>query len=126
MSSPVAAPSTSTPDRPSSLTQSPGAKTATPAPLDKPSASVSNSPVIRIAANPEPGTKQPDSAPIHVKSATRAKTQSQSEESAGPLPRPLAVASANDPNLNGLMASASTRLPTPSLATPRISPGVSQ
>ncbi len=126
MSSPVAAPSMSAADRPSSLTQSPGAKTATAAPLDKPSASVSNSPVIRIAANPEPGTKQPDSAPIHVKSATRAKTQGQSEESAVPLPSPLAIASANDPNLNGLMASASTSVPKPSLATVRISQGVSQ
>ena len=126
MSSPVAAPSTSTPDRSSSLTQSPGAKTATAEPVDKPSASVSNSPVIRIAANPEPGAKQPDSAPIHVKSATRAKTQGQAEESAVALPSPLAVASANDSNLNGLMASASTSVPKPSLATVRISQGVSQ
>jgi protein TonB len=83
--------------------------------------------VIRIALNPEPATKQPDSAPILVKSnATRAKTQAQAEESATTLPSPLAVASANDSNLSGLMSSASSSVPRPSLATVRISQGVSQ
>jgi protein TonB len=79
-----------------------------------------------IAANSAPGTKQPDSAPIRVKSTTRAKTQAQGEESAPPLPSPLAVASANDGRLSGLMASASSSVPRPSLATVRISQGVSQ
>jgi len=116
----------STPDRASSSTQSLAPKTATATPLDKPSASVGNSPVIRIAADSEPGTKQPDSAPIHVKATTRAKTHAQAEESAPPLPSPLAVASANDRNLSGLMASASINVPKPTLATVRISQGVSQ
>src|SRR2546421_7956558 len=70
--------------------------------------------------------KQPDSAPIHVKSATRAKTHAQGEESAPPLPSSLAVASANDKTLSGLMSSASTSVPKPALATVRISQGVSQ
>jgi periplasmic protein TonB len=125
MSSPVA-PSVSTPNRASSSTQSLTPKTATATPPDKPSAGVGNSPVIRIAADSEPGAKQPDSAPIHVKSTTRAKTQAQAEESAPSLPSPLAVASANDRNLSGLMASASSSVPRPSLATVRISQGVSQ
>jgi periplasmic protein TonB len=129
MSSP-AAPSVSTPARASSATQTLAPKTATAAPPDKPSAGVGNSPVIRIAANvaanSEPGTKQPDSAPMHVKSTTRAKMQAQAEESAPALPSPLAVASANDRNLSGLMASASSSVPRPSLATVRISQGVSQ
>jgi protein TonB len=125
MSSPVA-PSVSTPDRVSSSTQSLAPKTSTAIPPDKPSAGVGNSPVIRIAADSEPGTKQPDSAPIHVKSTTRAKTQAQAEESAPLLPSPLAVASANDRNLSGLMASASSSVPKPTLATVRISQGVSQ
>jgi protein TonB len=125
MSSPVA-PSVSTPDRVSSSTQSLAPKTATAIPPDKPSAGVGNSPVIRIAADSEPGTKQADSAPIHVKSTARAKTQAQAEESAPSLPSPLAVASANDRNLSGLMASASSSVPRPSLATVRISQGVSQ
>jgi periplasmic protein TonB len=125
MSSPVA-PSVSTPGRASSSTQGLASKTATAVPPDKPSAGVGNSPVIRIAADAEPGTKQPDSAPIHVKSTTRARTHGQAEESAPPLPSPLAVASANDSTLSGLMSSASTSVPKPSLATVRISQGVSQ
>jgi protein TonB len=125
MSSP-AAPSTSTSGRASSATQTLVPRAATAAPPDKPSAGVGDSPVIRIAANPEPETKQPDAAPIHVKSTTRAKTQAKAEESAPPLPSPLAVASANDRNLSGLMASASSSVPKPSLATVRISQGVSQ
>lgn len=141
-SSPVTAPSTGTLDRASSTTQSLAPKTATATALDKPSAGAGNSSVIRIstniganiapniapniAANSEPGTKQPDSAPMRVKSTTRAKTQAQGEESAPPLPSPLAVASANDGRLSGLMASASSSVPRPSLATVRISQGVSQ
>jgi TonB family protein len=120
------APSASRPDRESSATQSLAPKTAATATLDKPSAGVGNSPVIRIAANPDPATKQPDSAPIRVKSTARAKTQSQGEESAPSLPSPLAVAPANDRNLSGLMASASSSVRKPSLATVRISQGVSQ
>jgi TonB family protein len=127
--SPVAAPSTGTPGRASSVTQTSAPKTATVAAPHKPSAGVADSPVIRIAANiaasPEPETKEHDSAPIHVKT-TRAKTPAQGEESAPPLPSPLAVASANDHNLSGLMASASSSVPRPSLATVRISQGVSQ
>src|SRR6202047_1795171 len=127
--SPVGAPSTGTPGRASSVTQTSAPKTATVAPPEKPSAGVADSPVIRIAANiaasPEPETKEPDSAPISVKT-TRPNTPAQGGESAPPLPSPLAVASANDHNLSGLMASASSSVPRPSLATVRISQGVSQ
>ncbi len=127
MSSPLSAPSTSTPDRASSATQTLAPKTATAAPLDKPSAGTGNSPVIRIAANPEPETKKPDSAPMHVKSdAAKAKTRTQAEESAPPLSSWLAGASADDGNLSGLMSWASSSVPSPSLATVRISQGVSQ
>jgi protein TonB len=131
-SSPVAAPSTSTPDRANSATQTLAPKTATATLPDKPSAAAGNSPVTRIAANvapnaanSEPGTKKPDVSPIRVKSSTGAKTKMQAEESAPELPSPLAVASANGSNLSGLMSSASS-LPKPSLATLRISQGVSQ
>jgi len=132
-SSPVAAPSTSTPDRANSATQTLAPKTAPATLPDKPSAAAGNSPVTRIAANvapnaanSEPGTKKPDVAPIRVKSSTGAKTKTQAaEESAPELPSPLAVASANGSNLSGLMSSASS-LPKPSLATLRISQGVSQ
>ena len=128
-SSSVGAPSTSTHDRASSTTQTLAPKTATAATLDKPSAGTGNSPVIRIPANiaenPEPETNQPNSAPIRVKSsAARAKTHAEAEEST-PLPSPLAVASADDSNLRGLMPSSSSA-PTLALATVRISQGVSQ
>jgi len=130
MSSPLTAPSTSTPGRASSATQSLVPKIAPAATPGKPSAGVGDAPVTRIAAiiaaDSEPGPKQPDSAPIHVKSTTRAKTHAPAEESAPPLPSPLAVASANDSNLSGLMSSTSSSVPKPSLATIRISQGVSQ
>jgi protein TonB len=80
-----------------------------------------------MAANPEPETKKPDSAPIVVKSnAAQAKTQAQAEESETSLPSPLAVASGNESNLSGLMSSASSSVAKPLLATVRISQGVSQ
>ena len=129
-SSPAAAPSTSTPGPTSSATQTSAPKTTTAVPPNKPSAGVGDSPVTRIAAiiaaNAEPEPKQPDSAPLHVKSTSRTKTHAQAEESAPPLPSSLAVASANDSNLSGLMSSASTSVTKPSLATIRISQGVSQ
>jgi protein TonB len=64
---------------------------------------------------------------IVVKSYTAAKkTQSQSEESAPQLPSPLAVASPNDKNLSGLVASVPTALPKATVGTLKISQGVSQ
>jgi protein TonB len=60
-----------------------------------------------------------------VKSSA-ARTKTQAEESAPPLPSTLAVASESDSNLEGLMSSASSSVPKPSLATLRISQGVSQ
>lgn len=122
LSSPVAAPSTSAPDRANSTTQTLTPKTATATLPGKLSADAGSPPVIRIATTPEPGAKKPDSPPLQVKSNAEAK---HGEESAPQLPSPLAVASANDSNLNGLM-SASPNLPKPSLATLRISQGVSQ
>ncbi|MGA2359259.1 MAG: TonB family protein [Terriglobales bacterium] len=128
MSSPVAAPSTSTPGRASAATQTLAPKTATAAPRDEPSAGPGNSTVIRIAANAaansEPGTKKPDSAPLHVKSGP--KMSAQAEESAPPLPSPSTDASANDSSLSGLISSASSNPPRPSLATVKLSQGVSQ
>jgi TonB family protein len=131
MSSPVAAPSTSAPKAASSATQPLAPKTDTEAPLDKPSAGVGNSPVIRIAANlaadPEPATRKPDATPIVVKSNARAaKSHAPADELAPALPSPLAVASANDSGLSSLISSASSSLAKPSLVTVKISQGVSQ
>jgi protein TonB len=119
---PVAASSTSAPDRASSTTQTVTPKIAAATLPGKPQAEAGNPPVIRIAATPVPEVKKPDSPPLRVKSNAEA---THSEESAPQLPGPLAVASPNDSNLNGLM-SASPNLPKPTLATLRISQGVSQ
>ncbi len=127
MSSPEAAPSTSTPGRASSATPTSAPKTATAPSPDKPSAGAGKSTVIRIdasvAANSEPETKK-DSAPLRVKSGT--KMRAQAEEAAPSLPSPLTVASADDSTLKGLISSASSSLPKPSLATIKISQGVSE
>ncbi|HKM84601.1 MAG TPA: TonB family protein [Terriglobales bacterium] len=131
MSSPKAAPSASTPNRASSTTQTSASKAATATLPDMPSPGAGNPPVIRIPLEPGLGTKKPDSAPLLVKSnPAGTKTQAQSQESAPPLPSPLAVASAavtsNDSALSGLLSSASSSLSKPSLATARVSQGVSQ
>jgi protein TonB len=126
IAAPVAAPSTSQPDPASSVNPAPAPKANAAIPLDKPSAGTGNAPMTRIAIDPEAGTKKPSSAPIVVKSnAAGTKPQAQSEESAPQLPSPLADASANDSNLSGLI-SESPSLPKPSLATIKVSQGVSQ
>jgi TonB family protein len=66
--------------------------------------------------------KKPEPLPLRVKSNAGA---NRAEESVPQLPSPSAVAPASDNNLSGLM-SVSPTLPKPSLATLRISQGVSQ
>jgi protein TonB len=134
---PATAPSTSTSGPASSGTPTLAPKTTKAAPLEKPSAGTSNSPatnspvaspVTTITIDPEPVTKKPASAPIVVKSnatGTKTKAQVPSEESAPQLPSPAADASANDSNLSSLVSVPSS-LPTPSLATIKVSQGVSQ
>jgi protein TonB len=101
-------------------------RTTITAPSDKPLINAGNSPATGSGFSPEPGIKKPDTAPIHVKSNTAgAKAQAPADESAPPLPIPAVVASANDSSLSGLMSSASSA-PRPSLATLRVSQGVSQ
>jgi protein TonB len=117
--SPVAPPSTTAPDRASSTTTP---KTATATLPVKPPAEAANPPVIRIAATPEPAVKKPEPSPLRVKTNTGA---NHAEESAPQLPSPPAVAPASDNDLSGLMPT-SPNLPKPTLATLRISQGVSQ
>jgi protein TonB len=125
---PVATASTNQPDLASSATPASAPKTTAATPLDKPSAGAVSSPVTRIALDSEPATKKPNAAPILVKSDSarpKTKTPAQSEESAPQLSSSSADASANDSNLSGLM-SVSPTLPKPSLATVKVSQGVSQ
>jgi TonB family protein len=132
-SSSVDAPSKNPPGRPSSATQPSVSKATTAVPSGNPglSTSADNSPVIRIAANPEAEAKKSDSAPLVVKStATRTRAQAQAQdkdqESAPALPTPPALAAASDSKVNGLMDSVSSNVAKPALATLRVSQGVSQ
>jgi protein TonB len=125
-SAPVTAPSTSTPGQTSPATQTVTPNRATSTLPDKPSADAGNVPVIRLDATSEPETKKSDSAPLRVKpSVAGTKTLPHADESAPQLPGPLADSSADDSNLSGLMP-ASPNLPKPTLATLKISQGVSQ
>jgi periplasmic protein TonB len=133
--------------RPASTPVDTASKTAMVAPSpSNPSSSTGseNSPVIRIAANvapnsapnsapnvalnsatsSDPKARKPDSAPNFVK-PTRPGAQPQDQGDEPSPPSPLVVASANDSNLSGLM-SVSPSLAKPTLATPKISQGVSQ
>lgn len=127
MSSPETVASPGTPDRAISAPQPSSPKTATAKLPDLPAPAAGDPAVIRIALNPGPGTKKTDSTPLLVKSnAAGARTPIPSPDSALPLLNPPAVTSANDNALSSLMSSASPTLPKPSLATTRISQGVSQ
>jgi TonB family protein len=120
------APSTSKPDQASSAIQAVTSKTAAATLPGKPSADAGNVPVTRIALDSEPETKKPDSEPLRVKSSVAGtKKQAHADESAPQVPSPLVVSSADDNPLSGLL-SASPNLPKPSLATLKISQGVSQ
>ncbi len=93
----------------------------------KPSASISSSPAIKIDADTAPVTKKPEPPAIVVKSYNAGKKpQTQGEEAALQVPNPLTVASSNDKSLSGLVSSVPTALPRPTLATLKISQGVSQ
>ena len=125
-SSLLPAPSTSKPDQANAAIQTVPAKTGAATLPGKPSADAANVPVTRIALDSEPETKMPDSAPLRVKSSVAGtKTQAHTDESAPQLPSTLADSSVNNGNLSGLI-SATPTLPKPSLATLKISQGVSQ
>ena len=90
---------------------------------EKSSASAGNPPVIRIDASPEPPAKKPSSAPMQVKTAGNQSKSGTQDDSAPALP--LTAAAANDNGLKSIMAADST-VAKPTLATVRISQGVSQ
>ena len=83
--------------------------------------------MTRIAIRPETEAKESASAPLLVKSAAKSvRAQAQTEESSAQLPSPLAVASPGDNGLRGVLSSASSDVPKPTLAQIKISQGVSQ
>jgi protein TonB len=136
MSTPKVAPSPDTLNRASSTTQTSAPKPAAAISPDMPSRGAGNPPAMRIALDLGLETKKTNATPLLVKSDPEGiKAQAQSQDSAPPLLSPLALTSAagtsgagtsNDNALRSLMSSASSSLPKPSLATARVSQGVSQ
>jgi len=128
--SPTTGPSTSTPasaNAPTPSSSAPHPAMASGAAL---ATGATTSQVIRIAINPEPAatpapTKESPRVVIKANAPLSDRPQTQAEEPAQ-VPSPLAVASANDVRLSGLIASASSSVPRPALATVKLSQGVSQ
>jgi protein TonB len=118
--------SPSTPARASSNSKAAAPKTSGASALaaGKPSSATANALGIQVAAA-EPTIKAPDHAPVHVKSSIGTNRNQKPSEEIAPPP-PSTVASASDNRLSGLMASAPSSLPKPSLATVKVSQGVSQ
>jgi protein TonB len=131
VSSPALAPS-NTPDRASTTGPSSTPKIAATASREKPSAGAANSAPIRIASSggtnsstdSAPAPKQTE-APLRVKSNGTRK-QSAADESAPQLPSELALASATENKLTGLISSSTPALPKAPLTTIKVSQGVSQ
>jgi TonB family protein len=82
-------------------------------------------PTIRLQIAPDAGGKVAAAAPLKVKSGIEKNTKTTAEDSSAPLPSTLAVADANSNALNSVVA-APTAPARPSLATLKISQGVSQ
>jgi protein TonB len=115
---------TSTPMRAGSTSKAAAPKASGASAAGKPSSATTNSSGIQVAAA-EPTTKAPGYAPVHVKSSIGTNRNQKLPEEIAPPP-PSTVASASDNRLSGLMASAPSSLPKPSLATIKVSQGVSQ
>jgi protein TonB len=116
--------SPSTPARASSTSKAAAPKTSGASGADKPPSATAKALGVQVAAA-EPTTKAPGYAPVHVKSSIGTNRNQKLPEEIAPPP-PSTVASASDNRLSGLMASAPSSLPKPSLATIKVSQGVSQ
>src|SRR5580765_7457859 len=117
---PAPAPSVTAPEPRSSVSQIIASQNS------KPSASITPSPLTTINAEPEVLTKKTGPAIVVKSYSAPGKTPAQGDDAAPQLPSPLAIASPNDKNLSGLVASVPTALPKASLGTVKISQGVSQ
>jgi len=131
MSSPEELPSTNTSGQVSSIAE-PSAQTSTTIPVSTPAATDGDSGEVGIAAtntpNSVPGSDldiKKSTAALRVKSHTE-RTDTRNEDAAPLSPATLALASANDSNLNGMVSAASLTLSKPPIAALRVSQGVSQ
>ncbi len=94
-------------------------------PAEPQHSSTASSVPTRIVIRPDLDAQEFASAPLLVKPATTA-VGTHAEESAAQLPSPLAVVAPADGNLSGVLTSAPSTVPRPTLAQIRISQGVSQ
>ena len=121
MSAPVTYPAEGTTNRASANTSAGTSKSAASATAPAPAGS---STVPRIETTPDTQTKQPDVAPIVVKSTPARRAPARSEEAAAVLPSPLEVAASNDSGLSSLTTPSTQS--QPSLVKINLSQGVSQ
>jgi len=106
----------------------PSATTAATSAFSKPSAGTSSASTPKAPPDNETTRKQAEPAPIVVKPNATAlrKAPAPAEEAAVQAPNPLAVASPNEGNLSGLVASGPVSLPKAAPTALKISQGVSQ
>jgi protein TonB len=88
------------------------------------SAKASKDSVPRIEVEPTPETKEPTVAPLVVKSKPNKQAKNTTEDA--PAPGALALGDASTSTLSNLVAASATPAPQVSLATLKISQGVSQ
>jgi TonB family protein len=126
VSAPPASPSLNSAQPASPVTQARNPTATIAAPGEKPATASGGTGVLRIAANAEPETKKSAAAAMLVKSgAVTTRTQSPSSDESAAPPAIDTTASSSNSNLTSLLASSSD-IPKPSLATIKISQGVSQ
>jgi len=130
MSSPEVLPPPNTSGQVSSIAD-PSAQTSNAIPVSKSAATSGESGEVRIAANTSNSAPRSDldikksTSALRVKSHTE-RTDTRDEDAAPPSPATLALASANESNLNGLVSAASLNLSKPRIAALKVSQGVSQ
>ena len=108
--------------RPASAASQPAA--TSPAVTSPAGAKASKDSVPRIEVDSTPETKEPSVAPLVVKSKPNKQAKTTTEDA--PAPGPLALGGASTSTLSNLVAASSTPAPQVSLATLKISQGVSQ
>jgi TonB family protein len=127
----------SSPGQVSTIQPATGQTPAVPTPTQPPvpttltqrlSASVMNSPLVRMGENLVSGTRRTAAALIVKTSRVSAPKPAQVEDPAPPPPQTAIVASANSnaSNLNGLMSTAASNIAKPSLVPLNVSQGVTQ
>lgn len=121
----------STPSAPATAVSTPASEpTSSKSPAaslsSKPSASVHTPSIESVEPEAEVTTRKVAPAIVVKSAAPEKKSEPQSEESAPPVPNPLAVATPSEKSLSGIVSAVPTAMPTATASTLKISQGVSQ